>query len=219
MRVACLHTAESNIEIFGAAARQLGLPDDALIHEVRADLLDAVEMAHSLSPNVERQTVDVLLRLAGHADAVLLTCSTLGICAGAASVVAGVPVLRVDASLAEDATRGPGNVVVLCATETTVQTTATIFNEAAKQSAAEVEIRLVEGAWALFKLGEKFRYLAAIADAAEQAYADGASVVALAQASMAPAADLITGTPRPLTSPAAGLAATMRAIGYAQRCP
>ncbi|WMY09589.1 aspartate/glutamate racemase family protein [Paraburkholderia phenoliruptrix] len=218
MRVACLHTADSNIEIFDAAAKQLNLPTDALIHAGRAELLAAAELARAILPNIERRTGDALLQLARRADSVLLTCSTLGPCVTAVSAVAGVPVIRVDASLAKDATRAPARVVALCATETTVQTTATLFTDAAKQSGADVEIHLVQGAWALFKRGERSRYLVAIADAAEQAYADGASVVALAQASMAPAADLITRAPRPLTSPASGLATAMRAAAHARQC-
>lgn len=212
MRVACLHTAESNVEIFDAAAERLGLAPSALVHEIRADLLSAVEIAHALRPDIERQTVDALLRLSGRADAVLLTCSTLGSCVSAASAVTSVPVLRVDASLADDATREPGKVIALCAAETTMQTTATLFNRAALQSDAEVEVQLVQGAWALFKRGEHSRYLAAIAGAAERAYDEGATVVALAQASMAPAVDLFPRDPRPLTSPTSGLAAALRAV-------
>jgi hypothetical protein len=49
-----------------------------------------------------------------------------------------------------------------------------------------------------------------IAAAADQAYRDGADVVALAQASMAGAAALCR-EGRPLTSPAAGLAAALQA--------
>lgn len=90
MRVACLHTAESNVEIFDAAAERLGLAPSALVHEIRADLLSAVEIAHALRPDIERQTVDALLRLSGRADAVLLTCSTLGSCVSAASAVTRV---------------------------------------------------------------------------------------------------------------------------------
>jgi hypothetical protein len=67
-------------------------------------------------------------------------------------------------------------------------------------------MRLIPGAWALFKAGQTEAYLDAIAAAADGAYREGASVVALAQASMAAAARRCTAG-LPLSSPAAGLKA------------
>lgn len=88
------------------------------------------------------------------------------------------------------------------------------FADAAKRSGSDsdVEVRLVQGAWRLFRAGEKTAYLAAIAAAADEAYKNGTSVVALAQASMAGAAELVTHAQKPLTSPATGLVAAMNAI-------
>ena len=42
MRIACLHTAASNISVFDTAAKVLGIGPGVLRHEVRADLLAAV---------------------------------------------------------------------------------------------------------------------------------------------------------------------------------
>lgn len=70
---------------------------------------------------------------------------------------------------------------------------------------ADVEVRLIPGAWDLFKAGRQDDYWQTIADAADTAAAEGAAAVALAQASMAGAAALARHPP--LTSPGAGLAA------------
>jgi hypothetical protein len=212
MRIACLHTAESNIEVFNTAAEQLNLPKNSLHHEVRADLLAAAELARGLTPGIERATCDVLLNLARDADVVLLTCSTLGPCISSMSAITAVPVIRVDSALAEMATQHGGKVIALCTVETTLGPTAQVFAEAAKRSGSEVEVRLVPGAWELFRAGEQASYLSAIATAAEEASRSGAPVVALAQASMAGAAHLVTRGPKPLTSPSAGLAAAVKAI-------
>ncbi|BDC38202.1 hypothetical protein PTKU15_14990 [Paraburkholderia terrae] len=80
MRIACLHTADSNVAVFDTVAQQLNLPQGSLHHEVRADLLAAAELARGLTPDIERQTCDALLNLGRGADVVLLTCSTLGPC-------------------------------------------------------------------------------------------------------------------------------------------
>lgn len=211
VRVACLHTAESNVAVFEAARRDLGLAAGALRHEVRADLLDDAERAGGLTPDIEARTCRALLDLCDGADVVLLTCSTLGPAARAAAGVASVPVVRVDAALARRAVRGGGKVVALCAVETTLGPTRALFEAAARATGAEVETRLVPGAWAAFKAGDHDRYLAAVAHAADEAARGGASCVALAQASMAGAAGLVTVRPPPLAGPAAGLHAAVTA--------
>lgn len=209
--IACLHTADSNCAVFEAAARKLGLASDVLHHTVRPDLLEAAERAGSLTDEIARETAAALSALAARADAVLLTCSTLG----PSTAIVGqtpVPVLRIDAALAEGATAVGGKVVALCAVETTVAPTTALFSEAAKRRGVALEVRLVAGAWSSFKAGDRDGYLAAIAGACDVAYADGASIVALAQASMAGAADFVHRGPPPLTSPEAGLRAALERI-------
>lgn len=212
--IACLHTAESNVAVFEAAAHELGLAD-GLRHAVRPDLLEAAERVGGLRDDIARQTAAALMALGEQADAVLLTCSTLG---PSVALVAKspVPVLRVDAALAERAGAHGGKVMVLCAVETTVAPTTGLFAEVAKRRGVALEVRLVPGAWALFRAGDHDGYLAAIARAADAAYDDGAGVVALAQASMAGAVDLVRGEARPMTSPAAGLSAALELIRAAR---
>ncbi|CAE6766151.1 hypothetical protein [Paraburkholderia haematera] len=78
MRIVCLHTAESNIALFDAAARAKGFEALELTHVVRADLLAAAEQAGGLTERIAAQTREVLLALRDNAHAVLLNCSTLG---------------------------------------------------------------------------------------------------------------------------------------------
>ncbi|MDP9630740.1 UNVERIFIED_ORG: hypothetical protein J2W85_002815 [Ensifer adhaerens] len=211
MIIACLHSADSNVAVFEAAARELGLAAGVLRHAVRPDLLEAAERAGGLTDDIAEETAAALTALAGGADAVLLTCSTLG---PSTAIVreAPVPVLRTDAALAEKAASIGEKVVALCAVETTVAPTTALFAEATKRKGVALEVRLVAGAWGLFKAGDRDGYLAAIADAADAAYNDGAAIVALAQASMAGAAELVRRGTRPLTSPSAGLSAALEQI-------
>jgi hypothetical protein len=211
--ISCLHTAETNVAVFEEAAATLGLPAGTLRHEVRADLLAAAEAAGGLTPEIARETSDLLLRLSAGSDCVLLTCSTLGPSVVEASETVDVPVFRVDGALAEKAVGGGGKVVVLCAVETTVAPTTQVFAEAAARTGATVEVRLVPGAWALFKAGDPSGYFAAVAQAADAAYDEGVSVVALAQASMSGAAVLMKKGPPPLSSPLVGLAKAVAAAG------
>lgn len=205
MMIACLHTVQTLIPVFDAEAKKL---DVTLRHTLRDDLLREAERAGGLTDDIALRTAAALSELAGDADAVLLTCSTLG--PSAARAKAPVPVLRVDEALAEAAVQGGGRVVVLCAVETTMEPSRTLFERHAAGTGARIEIRLVPDAWAAFRAGDPECYLALIAASADAAFADGADIVALAQASMAGAAALCrNGTP--LTSPAVGLTAAARA--------
>jgi hypothetical protein len=211
-RIACLHTADSNVDVFEAAYRDLGLDAGSAVlrHEVRSDLLLDAEKAGGLNAEIAKRTESALLGLCDDADVVILTCSTLGPSVASLSGQA-VPVLRVDEALAESAVEGGGRVVALCAVETTLEPTRALFERAAQKTGATVEVQFVPGAWTAFRGGDRDRYLALVADAADEAVRQGASRVALAQASMAGAAKLTrTGVP-PLTSPAVGLLAALRA--------
>src|SRR5438045_3715017 len=104
MLLSCLHTADSNVDVFDAALRELGRDDVRLQHVVRADLLDRAEREGGLTAAIVAETAAVLGGLAGDVDAVLLTCSTVGPAVVHAKQAA-VPVLRVDAALARQAVR------------------------------------------------------------------------------------------------------------------
>ena len=78
LRVAFLHTIESNRAVFAAAADALGLPPASLMHEVRADLREAVDAAGGTSPEIEAHTHECLKRLSIDTQAVVVTCATLG---------------------------------------------------------------------------------------------------------------------------------------------
>lgn len=203
-RVACLHTAESNVAIFDTAATGLDLD---LRHIVREDLLAAAAQAGSLTTAIIDDTEATLAAAASDADFVLLACSTLGPIAD--QFAHAVPVLRIDRALAEAAIQSGGLVAVLYTFPGTLQATETLFREVAAGSAAEIEMQLVEDAWAIFKAGQHARYFAMIAAAADKASAAGARSIAFAQASMAPAADLCR-VAKPLTSPRAGLLAAAK---------
>ncbi len=206
MQIACLHTIDGNIAVFEAAAAATGLPCGTLSHAVRADLLASAKRMGGLTEAIRAETACVLGELSKTADAVLLTCSTLG--PAVEELAQGpIPVMRVDLALARLATAKAGNIVVLCTASTTLGPTSRLFGQEAAGRPCEIEVRLVPEAWPFFKAGDKEGYLRSIALAADSAYRDGAATVAFAQASMAGAADLVTAGPPPLTSPRAGLAA------------
>ncbi len=211
MRIACLHTVESNVKVFEAAAASL--PGVSLSHTVRPDLLKRAEAEGGLTDAIRDEAAELLRELAGGVDAVLLTCSTVGPAAERADLLAPVPVLRVDGALASAAvaraTAGKGQVDVLCAVQTTVEPTRALFERVADGTGVAIAMHIAPGAWDAFRAGDVAGYNRLVAEAADALFAKGADVVAFAQASMAGAAALCSkGTP--LTSPGAGLAAAAR---------
>lgn len=184
IRIACLHTAESNVAVLDDAAAAIGGPGMALSHVLRADLLEDMEAAGALTPAIRARGEKAIAALLADHDRVLITCSSIG------ALADGRLVQRVDGALAEEAVRRGRRVVVLCASPTTVGPTTDLFATAAAASGAEVDIRLIEGAWALFCRGAGAGYFRAIAHAAAGAIAGGADVVALAQVSMSGAVAL-----------------------------
>lgn len=205
LTLACLHTAGSNAALFDAAVAALPGGAVTLLHRVRPELLrtpDAATLAEAARE---------LEEMGRAADAVLLTCSTIGAAAGLARA-ARVPVLRADAALAEAALRAGGEVTVLYAAPTSGEPTGTLFQAVAERHGARAHIAMVPGAWALFLAGDLPGYHARIAEAARGARGR----VALAQASMAPAAALLPEAP-PLTVPVTGVMAAARAALDARR--
>ncbi|WP_337064847.1 aspartate/glutamate racemase family protein [Rouxiella badensis] len=210
MRIHCLHTAESNIAVFNAAAAQINVPAEVITHHVRSDLLDACEKAGGLTDEICQLTADYLLALSQDADSVVLTCSTLGAAAERAALNSTVPILRVDKALAETALAQGKEIAVLYAVETTRGPTEHLFSQQEGYAQANVRFEWVAGAWDMFKAGNGAGYLQQIAASADKAYEVGADIVVLAQASMAGAAEL-TQFGTPLTSPICGLRAAVSA--------
>lgn len=191
MKIACLHTMQSNVALFDAVCPE-GV---TLEHHVREDLLKRALENGSLTEEIEAETAAALKAMGG--DAQLLTCSTVGPAAARAGAI------RVDAALAREAAeKGRGKrVEVLATAPTTMKPTRDLFEEIAGDAPASLTVTLIEGAIDLVSAGDFDGYYKMIAEAADASDAD---VVALAQASMAPAAALAKR--EVLTSPSAGLA-------------
>ena len=131
---------------------------------------------------------------------VMCTCSTLGEIA----VEAGA--IRIDQPMMEQAAGSDGPILLVCALESTVQSSRNLLqvNLRSRDNPAPVILLLVEEFWPLFEAGQPDNFCAAIAAAvieAVQARPDIATVV-LAQTSMANAALLLDGVgPEVLAAP------------------
>lgn len=215
--VGFLHTSEVHVSSFEQLLRQVA-PGVGAVHVVDAGLL---ERARSAGAD-QRLRAGILERLHELADAgagvIVCTCSTLGAEVEALTSRVGVPVLRVDRPLAEAAVRAGRRVALVAALSSTLAPSRRLLEECAAAAATDtvvVEAPCLE-AWALFEASDQAGYAARIAEHVTELAGRGeADVVVLAQASMAPAVELLTDLEVPVLS-APGLA-VLRAAGLAKR--
>ncbi len=196
-RLAFLHTVNSNIAPFDAAAVAAGF--DASRHQVRSDLLARATQEGGVNAALEGDVEAALDEGLSKADLVFLTCSSIGAVADKMQG-RGLPVLRTDQVLADavftDAIALPkgASVAVLVVAPTSVGPTSELFK--ARQSAMKAEsipmdVTLVPDVWDHFLAGDMARYLEGLRQAIIRFAAANPSYthIALAQASMTKAAE------------------------------
>jgi hypothetical protein len=201
-----LHTAEVHVATFRGLLAELG-PQHRDIHVVDAGLL-ATARRDGITAEVKAGLADRMRELAG-AEVIVCTCSTLG---EQAELLGDGTVLRADRPMAEAAVAAGPRIAVVVSTASTLEPTMSLLRSTADR--AGTEVTLIEapcpGAWALFLAGDLDGYARTVADHARGA-ATGADVVVLAQASMTPAAALLTDLLVPvLTSPRTAVAEAVR---------
>jgi hypothetical protein len=202
-----LHTADVHVPTFRDLLTELA-PQVREVHVVDPALL-ADARTGGLTAGLARRVDERLAVLAeAGADLIVCTCSTIG---GLAErpAAAGVAVVRADRPMAEAAVAAGTRIAVVYTTASTLGPTRELLLDAA----AGMPVTVVEApcpqAWAAFEAGDLPRYAREVAAAARQA-APAADVIVLAQASMAPAAALLTDLPVPvLTSPRTAVAGAL----------
>jgi hypothetical protein len=126
-------------------------------------------------------------------------------------VSAQVTVTRIDRAMAERAVASGGRIVVLAALRSTFEPTSALLAQVASGAQRSIEVVEVHcaTAWRLFEIGDHEGYHAEVARTIERVARAGDTVL-LAQASMAPAAELVGHLGIPvLSSPRLGLEAAM----------
>jgi Asp/Glu/hydantoin racemase len=200
-----LHTADVHVETFHALTALHGHQD---VHVVDASLLaDARE--HGVDDALRARLASRLRELADRKpDVIVCTCSTLS--GYAEHIPLPVPLLRVDRPMAEAAVAIGGRIAVVATVASTLAPTRDLLLECDPD--AVVELAPCLEAWACFEAGDLEGYRQAVAAHVRTLDAE---VIVLAQASLAPTAELLTDLPTPvLSSPRA---AVEKAIAVAER--
>ncbi|MEO8155211.1 MAG: Asp/Glu/hydantoin racemase [Rhizobacter sp.] len=190
--IAFLHTSPAHVVTFGALMQTLA-PDLRVSHSVREDLLaDAQKEGIDSTPLIARVREALAEVAATGAAVVVCTCSTLGAIAESTDTGGAFHSSRIDRAMADEAVRHGPKVLLVAALQSTLAPTAALLQSSADRLGTSIELDslVVEGAWSHFQAGRHGDYIDAIAAAVARA-AVRADIIVLAQASMAPAADLL----------------------------
>lgn len=217
-RVGLLHTVPALAESFSSAL-SASHPDIDSVHIVDAALLESA--ADGVTPALKGIVAAHIRHLeASGALAILVTCSSIA--EAAEEVHVAVPVIRVDAAMAEQAVEiaieaarredREGHIEVLATLHSTVGPTGRILERfAAAHPDVSVDVTVVDGAADAKARGDITAHNALIRDAAVE-FAGRADVLVLAQASMADALDGLELSTRVLSSPDGGVKALLTAL-------
>lgn len=220
-RAGLIHPVPALAPTFHGMLEQ-AVPGVELTHVVDPSLL-ATAISTGVTPEVHARIGEHIRHLVdAGAEAILVTCSSIGEAVEAEAAKASVPVLRVDTSMADravdlatEAAREHGRrgrIVVLATLAATLGPTGRLLERAAEGADVETSATLVEGAVAARDSGDQAGHDRLIREAVERAAA-GADVIVLAQASMAAAAAESSATVPVLTSPEGAVAALAALLG------
>jgi Asp/Glu/hydantoin racemase len=201
--LAFIHTGHVLIPVFAQLAKE-NLAGVDVFHMLDESLIRNTIAGGGLS----KQTIRRLLGMIesahdGGADAVMVTCSSIGEGVPIARRQFSFPILRVDEAMAEAAVETGRRIGVAATLRTTLEPTVALLRETAARAGRDVEIvpRLSDGAFECLISGDAPRHdrmlAASLSDLRKEV-----DVIVLAQASMARVAAQFNGPgPRILSSP------------------
>jgi len=183
-KLALIHTSPSLTPLF-AGLCATWLPDVTIFHMVDESLIKNTVAAGYLEKVTMRRVIAMVesAGLAG-ADAVLVTCSSIGEATTMAAKLFDFPVVRVDDAMAEKAVGMGRRVGVLATLRTTLEPTTRLVRSKAGGNGVTVVDHLCEGAFEAVMAGDGATH-DAIVGAALLEMQHQVDVVVLAQASMA----------------------------------
>jgi Asp/Glu/hydantoin racemase len=191
-RLALVHTVAGLVPRFRELAAEL-IPDVETFDIVDETLLRDATREGRVSLETARRLFSHLAAAEIHgADAILVTCSSMGGAVDAARPFAGVPLLRVDQAMAEQAVERGSRVGVLATLWSTLGPTAALIRRTAVEAERSVEVRdrLCDGAFEALAEGDTDRHDTLVRDGLRELLG-WADVIVLAQASMARVVDTL----------------------------
>ena len=208
-RLALVHTVAGLVPRFRELSAEL-IPGVETFDIVDETLLRDATREGRVSLETARRLFSHLGAAEAHgADAILVTCSSMGGAVDAARPFAGIPLLRVDQAMAEQAVQRGARIGVLATLWSTLGPTAALIRRTADEAGRAVEVRdrLCDGAFEALGEGDTERHDSLVRDGLRELLG-WADVIVLAQASMARVVDSLSEDERRipiLSSPRLGM--------------
>jgi Asp/Glu/hydantoin racemase len=169
------------------------MPDVEVFNMVDESLIKNTIKANTVTPQTARRLIDHLKSAeeAG-ADAILVTCSSIGPAVEAAQQFINIPVIRVDVPLADKAIGIGSRIGVVATLPTTLEPTVALINRQAQRQGKAVDVvsTLCAGAFQAVAAGDTETHDRLVTAGIRELMAK-VDVIVLAQASMARAANAI----------------------------
>ena len=191
-KLGLIHTSATLLPVFAQLCKDklsnvevLNIADDSLVKGIRE--------AGRLTPTIARRVAGYLesAELAG-ADYIMVTCSSIGPAVEAGAKLMGVPVLRVDQPMADQAVATGKRIGVIATLPTTLEPTADLISRRAVLAGKQIHLtsKLCEGAFEALMSGDAVTHDAKVAAALKE-LSQQVDVIVLAQASMARVVDTL----------------------------
>jgi len=191
-KLALIHTATMLAPRLTELCQQ-AMPDVEVFNIGDESLLKNTIAAQQLTPTTYRRLAGYIESAeAAGADAILVTCSSLGPAIEATRPLANVPVLRIDQAMADQAVQMGARIGVIATLSTTLEPTIALVQAraAAQGRAVEVVSHLCEGAFDAVIAGDAETH-DRLVSAGLAELMDRVDVIVLAQASMARVVDAL----------------------------
>jgi len=181
-----IHTSPTLTPIFSALCTQQ-MPETTIFHMVDESLIKDTIREGRLRRITMRRLLSMIesAEMSG-ADAVMVTCSSIGLGVELGKQLFDLPVIRVDDAMAEEAVRMGSRIGVMATLRTTLEPTIALLRQKAADVGKEIEIvaSLCDGAFDAVLAGDTNTHDRILGDALRDEM-KGVDVVVLAQASMA----------------------------------
>ena len=184
--LALIHTSPTLTPLFGALCAEF-LPETTIFHMVDESLIkDTIREGRLRRVTMRRLLAMIESAEMAGADAVMVTCSSIGPGVALGQKLFDFPVIRVDEAMAAAAVRMGRRIGVMATLRTTLEPTIALLEEKAQEAGIEIEIveSLCDGAFDAVLAGDTMTHDRILSHALRNEM-KGVDVVILAQASMA----------------------------------
>lgn len=159
-KVVVIHTGFVSVEDLKNLFKEL-LPEVKMQNIVDDSLLEEVLAAGGLTPGVIRRICAYAVQAESTgADLILNQCSSVGEAAEIAGRLVGIPYVRIDRFMAEEAAAIGGRISVVATVPTTLKPSISLIERSAEAAGKKVEITpcLVDGAFEVLIQGDRQRH-------------------------------------------------------------